>query len=1424
MDRQEVVPSKVQNNYEDVICKHRDVLKELLEKHRVSIHTCQGIGDHRTLVQTCPNTFAVNNERILWRRTSSVRKIIGHSSDWEFQLQFSEVQGLESADSSLKGTSNDSENEEVFFDCFEPKSLQLAFGIEHCYESDQPTAMAALHTLTISQGNIRDVEDLNSSSFRQNFIDPTHLRELGSTTSYLNGSSRSSRVRSSDDDIDPCEPFDDCQQSSDESKFAAATTTPSEPYYDGSIIDDLRNSAPRHTMDPTVICETRITVGRREGFSVSPSFEPKSNPRDQPVGHQQSFDENHVSLGTTSSELGDDDLRIDEHSQAISGHNLDENFVREFGSICDSRDSESIAIDTKHDNDSSDTFNGCQDNDDNNLHASLQAQPYGEYSRFDDVGQTDLQSSIDATIPMESGPSEPCQGHDYSLSNDECDSSLSELNCHQVSGSLKNTPAQNSFDICQSHLQNLTDRTTERESDSTGSDREGRSSSLADSEHGSNSCDNLCISQQFSAEYCHFSLKHQVGNPQCDDSATDDGNRSLPHDSIDPIFFGGYQASVSRCLDSYSCDTLDDRQQSSDINRKIGASPTLTEHGCDDSRIDDSSDSVSPKSIDQTDRTTSGLTSSRRHSASISSGSESNSEPCRPVDDVQQKMTANGKVSLNILSSILRSNDSRIHECIQPLSKQINEPVSTEVLKLIENYPNGHPLSELPERSSDLCDQWDSYPTTHEEKSSLTVEAPEYFGMSMSKFINQPSSQNYIYATHSGKPNLVSDHRDGDFVSAGYYDGKEPFDNLEEKSFANRKIISEPQGDDWRYDDSEQFDPQQAMDPTIVNESGFCGSCQKDDDVCLNIPALSSEGGGGHSSTADGEYCVHSSYDFTTLQCLNGQNGVESAILSSESNLFTVPTIDFKSSTTKPCFQDENPGLSSSTAVNNIIDQSAEITTMVSSPMAGESGGVTRVESISELDDTLLVSLPCSHSKGQIYIDPSPEKKNRNIVQKIQREVSTKLLHDESADVHHDHGSQDHATVDDACVDVVAAPRSAVSAINLSGNCNEKGNLGPIDWQEEKWMKGSEGSEGTAMPSEQRENQLMKLLGSDSQSDKSTESLSRRKSQYSEATPSLNREMSSFDPSKHTESDSGPVSPPEPIRQKIFSSSSDFNCRLHVLSDPSHESELMEQSIGDHQSRFGLSPLTISSDIANIPPRQRSQTQHFRVPPVLTSPKSVSRIRSRSTTSVSSPHLVPSPKCVHSTQKRADFNEPFLRTSERARLRRQHVHDGPSTPHRIPSTMTRSPISVSRSDCGPIMPSLLSTPPSQSYKTQVQSSPRVKLYHSMGKRNTPNFIQIPSKSICWDETKFRFTHGPTRTCTKKYNVNAHSTIGACDRCWSLASVAEQQKFALRGNSLFIARTRGGCDGKCLMFPQQHDRVVRLCRQCFHATHKDPGSR
>jgi len=77
-----------------------------------------------------------------------------------------------------------------------------------------------------------------------------------------------------------------------------------------------------------------------------------------------------------------------------------------------------------------------------------------------------------------------------------------------------------------------------------------------------------------------------------------------------------------------------------------------------------------------------------------------------------------------------------------------------------------------------------------------------------------------------------------------------------------------------------------------------------------------------------------------------------------------------------------------------------------------------------------------------------------------------------------------------------------------------------------------------------------------------------------------------------------------------------------------------------------------------------------------------------------------------------------------------------------------------------------------------------------------------------------------RVCNNKFVYKLHAKTGPCNRCWALASHEDREKYKIRGSNLRITKTRSGCDRTCTIFPPDDDgEPVRLCRQCFFATHQ-----
>jgi hypothetical protein len=184
-----------------------------------------------------------------------------------------------------------------------------------------------------------------------------------------------------------------------------------------------------------------------------------------------------------------------------------------------------------------------------------------------------------------------------------------------------------------------------------------------------------------------------------------------------------------------------------------------------------------------------------------------------------------------------------------------------------------------------------------------------------------------------------------------------------------------------------------------------------------------------------------------------------------------------------------------------------------------------------------------------------------------------------------------------------------------------------------------------------------------------------------------------------------------------------------------------------------------------------------------------------------------------------DFDAPVLRMSERARVLKHRVQ--PSTPHRVISA--RSPFSpASQTSPGsPIRlkggsPIVLRSPlRASSHPVLPKTAPR-----SRGPRSQ---LAYGTRSV--GRPMNQHERHSIQICSNKFAFNLHHTMGPCDRCWSLSSPDEKAKFTARGAHLRIARTRGGCDQNCRVFPPENDEpALRLCRKCFFDTHQRDGSR
>jgi hypothetical protein len=196
--------------------------------------------------------------------------------------------------------------------------------------------------------------------------------------------------------------------------------------------------------------------------------------------------------------------------------------------------------------------------------------------------------------------------------------------------------------------------------------------------------------------------------------------------------------------------------------------------------------------------------------------------------------------------------------------------------------------------------------------------------------------------------------------------------------------------------------------------------------------------------------------------------------------------------------------------------------------------------------------------------------------------------------------------------------------------------------------------------------------------------------------------------------------------------------------------------------------------------------------------------------------------------KKANANEcgptvPFSNINQRLDHNKNHNHV-PRTPHVVPTS--RSPF---RGECFSACRSLLSSGDKSTLQSlrayySLASPPRTEASASIMSR-TPRDTAHPVMSPAMAATPKSPYHQPITICSNKFSYNLHSKMGPCDRCWALASPSEQDEYEKRGSQLRIFRTRGGCACSCAIFPSNNkNNPVRLCRQCFFATHQQDRSR
>ena len=85
------------------------------------------------------------------------------------------------------------------------------------------------------------------------------------------------------------------------------------------------------------------------------------------------------------------------------------------------------------------------------------------------------------------------------------------------------------------------------------------------------------------------------------------------------------------------------------------------------------------------------------------------------------------------------------------------------------------------------------------------------------------------------------------------------------------------------------------------------------------------------------------------------------------------------------------------------------------------------------------------------------------------------------------------------------------------------------------------------------------------------------------------------------------------------------------------------------------------------------------------------------------------------------------------------------------------------------------------------------------------------------------SRGPAM-CTAPWSPNLHPSLGGCERCLYFCSKEEVSYYRQHGHHYRIHNTRGGCSPTCVVFPVGlTGQPVRLCRKCFHDTHRDQGN-
>ena len=285
--------------------------------------------------------------------------------------------------------------------------------------------------------------------------------------------------------------------------------------------------------------------------------------------------------------------------------------------------------------------------------------------------------------------------------------------------------------------------------------------------------------------------------------------------------------------------------------------------------------------------------------------------------------------------------------------------------------------------------------------------------------------------------------------------------------------------------------------------------------------------------------------------------------------------------------------------------------------------------------------------------------------------------------------------------------------------------------------------------------------------------------------------------------------------------------------------------------------LEMRSRLRRTPPRPSSSSSLPSGPAITIE----SNMRSRNSTRDRSALTTPRPPRTPLHHKVYPDLAPKLQTEMRAG---RHVHTDPSTPHRVESSRSQPNLSA-RGVYADQAPKLetesraknrtpqTSMPASSRKAAPLPRVARLAISQSARKYQTPSrhrvYADLAPILVTDSRAKSRestLPHQPqspasipgslnliplrreemfqkreqTAVCTSHFDAHLHSNMGPCDRCWYLASPAEQAKFKARGTHLCIAKTRAGCDRNCKVFPPEEDEhAVRLCLKCFTATHK-----